>query len=111
MAQSKTLHEKLTEMSRNFWWSWQPEITNIFRQIDPERWTQLGHNPVLLLDEYTPEKLEKLANVAVLHSRINLAYRMWREYMESDQTWGATHTGILGRRPVAYFSDEFGIHE
>ncbi len=111
MIQNKSLHEKLTEMSRNFWWSWQPEITNIFRQIDPERWTQLGHNPVLLLEEYTPDKLEKLANVAVLHSRINLAYRMWREYMESDQTWGATHAGILGRRPVAYFSAEFGIHE
>ncbi|MEX0725300.1 MAG: alpha-glucan family phosphorylase [Planctomycetaceae bacterium] len=111
MVQHKSLYEKLMEMSRNFWWSWQPEITNLFRQIDPERWTQLGHNPVLLLEEYTPEKLEKLANVSVLHSRINLAYRMWREYMESDQTWGATHTGILGRRPVAYFSAEFGIHE
>ena len=27
------------------------------------------------------------------------------------QTWAATHAGVLGGMPVAYFSAEFGIHE
>ena len=31
--------------------------------------------------------------------------------MESAETWGSTHSGILGQRPAAYFSAEFGIHE
>ena len=31
--------------------------------------------------------------------------------MESSETWGSTHSGILGQRPAAYFSAEFGIHE
>ena len=47
----------------------------------------------------------------MLHSRINGAYRRWVEYMESADTWGSTHSGILGQRPAAYFSAEFGIHE
>ncbi len=111
MAQQKTIHEKLTELAGNLWWSWQPEVTAIFREIDPKRWTELSHNPVLLLREYPPEKLESRAREVVLHSRINGAYRRWQEYMESTDTWGDVHAGVLGHRPAAYFSAEFGLHE
>ncbi|NOX54460.1 MAG: glycosyltransferase family 1 protein, partial [Planctomycetes bacterium] len=111
MAEQKTLHEKLSELASNLWWSWQPEVTSIFREIDPALWRQTGHNPVVLLEQYPPDKLEQKARELVLHSRVNWAYRRWREYMESDDTWGATHAGILGHRVAAYFSAEFGLHE
>jgi len=111
MVQQASIHEKLTELASNLWWSWRPDVTSIFREIDPSLWSQLDHNPVLLLKEYTPEKLEKRATEAVLHSRVHWAYREWKEYMQGDETWGSTHGGILGHRPVAYFSAEFGIHE
>ncbi len=105
------IHEKLTQLAGNLWWSWQPEVTSIFREIDPARFSALNHNPVLLLREYPPERLEQRAREVVLHSRINWAYRRWIEYMNSEETWGATHAGLLGHHPVAYFSAEFGIHE
>ena len=108
---SQSIHEKLVELSRNFWWSWQPEVNNIFRTIDPVLWSESDHNPVRLLQEYPPEKLEQRARVDVLHSQINWAYRRWQEYMASTDTWGSTHAGVLGQRPAAYFSAEFGIHE
>ncbi|MFV0446724.1 MAG: alpha-glucan family phosphorylase [Planctomycetaceae bacterium] len=111
MSVQKSIHEKLTELASNLWWSWQPEVTSIFRQIDPPLWSDLGHNPILLLREYTPEKLEIRARDEVLHSRIHGAYRRWQEYMSSDETWGDTHAGVLGHRPVAYISAEFGLHE
>ncbi len=111
MAQQKTIHEKLTEMTQNLWWSWQPDVTRIFRLIDPQLWSDVSHNPILLLREYTPEKLEIKARDNVLHSRINAAYRDWIEYLKSDDTWGDTHAGVLGFRPIAYFSAEFGLHE
>lgn len=111
MLQQKTIHEKLTELANNLWWSWQPEVTQIFREIDSVRWSEVVHNPILLLREYPPEKLEQRARDAMLHSRINGAYRRWREYMESTDTWGDTHAGVLGHRPAAYFSAEFGLHE
>ncbi len=107
----KTAHQKLTELAKNLWWSWQPEVTDIFRSIDPNRWSALAHNPVQLLEEYPPEKLEERVRELVFHSRINRAYRRWREYMESVDSWGTTHAGILGQRPAAYFSAEFGLHE
>jgi len=108
---NQSIHEKLRKLAENYWWSWQPEVTALFREIDPVRWSQLAHNPVLLLDEYPPDQLEQRAREVVLHSRVNGAYRRWLEYMESADTWGSTHAGILGQRPAAYFSAEFGLHE
>ncbi len=107
----QSVQEKLAKLASNYWWSWQPEVTTIFREIAPVRWSQLAHNPVALLQELTPEQLEQRCREEVLHSRINGAYRRWVEYMESSETWGSTHSGILGQRPAAYFSAEFGIHE
>jgi starch phosphorylase len=56
-------------------------------------------------------KIERRAGELVLHSRINYAYRRQREYLEADRTWGARNAAVLRRRPVAYFSAEFGMHE
>ena len=110
-AQQLSFHEKLYALARNYWWCWQPEVVAIYRDIDPIRWRELDHNPVLMLDEYTSDRLEQRGREAVLHSRVNYAYRRWQEYMTSKHTWGDTHTGLLGHNPVAYFSAEFGIHE
>ena len=106
-----SIHEKLSSLAANLWWSWDPEVTDVFRLIDAELWEKVNHNPVLLLNEYSPEKLEERAREAVLHTRIHWAFRRFREYMAANTTWGATHAAILGQGPVAYFSAEFGLHE
>ncbi|NQU19944.1 MAG: alpha-glucan family phosphorylase, partial [Candidatus Nealsonbacteria bacterium] len=106
-----TLYEKCVALARNLWWSWHPEVINLFRDLDPIRWRQLDHNPIALLSEFTPERLEMRAAELVLYSRINHAYRRLREYVAATQTWGNTHAGVLGAKPVAYFSLEFGVHE
>ena len=110
-ASQRSFSEKLDALARNYWWCWQPEVVSIFRDLDPVRWRQFDHNPILLLDEFTHEQLELRGREAVLHSRVNYAYRRWQEYMGSKHTWGDTHAGLLGNNPVAYFSAEFGIHE
>lgn len=46
-----------------------------------------------------------------MQSRINQAYRRLKEYMSSTPLWARANTGVLGSKPVAYFSLEFGIHE
>ena len=98
LIRQKTIHEKLTELAGNLWWSWQPDVTDIFREINPVRWSELGHNPIPMLREYGPDKLEQRAREEVLHSRIHGAYRRWLEYMGADDTWGDTHAGVLGHR-------------
>lgn len=103
--------ERLWSLARNLWWSWDHESTSLFRELNPERWRELNHNPVALLGEMPLKEIEQRARELMLHSRINYAHRRQREYLDSDRTWGATHAGVLRPRPVAYFSAEFGLHE
>jgi starch phosphorylase len=108
---AETLYEKCVALARNLWWSWHPEVINLFRDLDPIRWRQLDHNPIALLAEFTPERLEMRAAELVLYSRINHAFRRLKEYVATVPLWGKTHAGVLGSKPVAYFSLEFGVHE
>ncbi len=105
------LYDKCMILARNLWWSWHPEVINLFRDLDPIRWRQLDHNPIALLSEFTPERLEMRAAELVLYSRINHAYRRLKEYTATTPLWARTHAGVLGSKPVAYFSLEFGVHE
>jgi starch phosphorylase len=105
------VYERVWSLARNLWWSWDAEATSLFRELDPVRWRELDHNPIALLSEITFGELEKRAGRHVLHSRVHYAYRRLREYLQSTDTWGARHAGVLHARPVAYFSAEFGVHE
>jgi starch phosphorylase len=108
---AESLYDKCMALARNLWWSWHPEVINLFRDLDPIRWRQLDHNPIELLSEFTPERLEMRAAELVLYSRINHAYRRLKEYLAETPPWATTHVGVLGSKPVAYFSLEFGVHE
>ena len=111
VTSKRELHDKCMALASNLWWSWTPEVERLFRDLAPVRWRELDHNPIALLAEITSTQLYQRANEMVLFSRINQAYRRLKEYMGNHQTWGSTHAGVLGAKPVAYFSAEFGIHE
>jgi starch phosphorylase len=104
-------HRRLTTIAQNLWWSWDPDMTSLFRELDPVLWRVLDSNPVALLRQMPIDKLEERASELALHSRINYGYRRMQEYLASKSTWGARHAGVLWARPVAYFSAEFGVHE
>src|SRR3954463_8632107 len=106
---SVTLYDKCMALAHNLWWSWHLEVVNLFRDLDPIRWRQLDHNPIALLRDFTPETLAARAAEMVLFSRINYAHRRLKEYTSNTQLWARTHAGVLGSKPVAYFSAEFGI--
>ena len=54
---AQSLYDKCWSLARNLWWTWHPEVINLFRDLDPIRWRQLDHNPIALLREFTPERL------------------------------------------------------
>jgi starch phosphorylase len=105
------VQERLWSLARNLWWSWDPESTTLFLDLDAARWRHVDHNPIKLLNGIPLDELERRAEEHVLHSRINYAYRRQLEYLKAHRTWGAVHAGPLRPRPVAYFSAEFGLHE
>lgn len=93
--------EKLSEISRNIWWAWNYEATELFRDLDPELWKECGQNPVLLLERMSYEKLEALAKDKIILKRMNEVYAKFRDYLDvkPDNT----------RPSVAYFSMEYGL--
>ncbi|HEY1599457.1 MAG TPA: alpha-glucan family phosphorylase [Pirellulales bacterium] len=104
-------YERIWSLARNLWWSWDPVAESLFRELDPVRWRELDHNPIALLSEISMDQLEERSRRHVLHSSLNYTYRRFQEYLKSDDTWGASHAGVLRARPVVYFSAEFGLHE
>ena len=109
--QTETLYEKCMALAKNLSWTWSPEVITLFQDIDPVRWRALDHNPIALLSEFTPEELHTRAVELVLQSRIHQGYRRLKEYLSTTTPWAKANTGVLGSKPVAYFSLEFGIHE
>ena len=105
------VHQKLAAIAHNLWWAWDEEANGIFRDLDPVLWRECDHNPIVLLQATPIAQLETRAAELSLHGRINHTYRRMQEYLHSKHTWGAKHASVLGARPVAYFSAEFGLHE
>ncbi|NUN49947.1 MAG: alpha-glucan family phosphorylase [Candidatus Brocadiae bacterium] len=106
-----TLSDKLLFLASNLYWTWHPEIIGVFRDIDPELWTQVNFSPVAFLRALPADEVDRRSLRLNLESRINFAYHRLVEYLDSDRTWARFHGGPLNARPVAYFSAEFGIHE
>jgi glycogen phosphorylase len=102
---------RLRELARNLWWTWQPNVVALFRELDPALWRRVDHNPVEFLTRLPAEQLERRASEMALDSRIDYAFRRLAEYLKDRQSWGSVRASILGARPVAYFSAEFGLHE
>ena len=63
------LYEKCLGLAGNLWWSWNSEVAAIFRDLDPVRWRELNHNPIALLQEFTPQRLAARANEMVLYNK------------------------------------------
>jgi glycogen phosphorylase len=103
--------QKLHELAQNLWWSWQPDIRAIFREIDPETWSLVYHNPVALLQRVSPEEIGRRVQDLEMQTRINQAHRRLQSYLHGGESWGMVHAGPILARPVAYFSAEFGLHQ
>ncbi|MEM7682917.1 MAG: alpha-glucan family phosphorylase [Planctomycetota bacterium] len=100
----------LSEVARNYWWSWQPKAWALFQEVDPELWSKCQHNPVKLLDLAPRERLENLAD----DRRFLASVQAVRNALQNDldgPAWFAQQPGGDGPAKIAYFCAEFGITE
>jgi len=111
MNAAEKFKEHLGALSRNLWWSWNPHIIKLFRDIDVEAFRAVNHNPILMIQGLSPERADALWKNATVRARVDAAYRELTDYMDDRHTWASVHAAPLRVRPVAYFSAEFGIHE
>jgi starch phosphorylase len=103
--------EKLQALANNVWWSWQPEIRTLFRNLDPKLWREVHHNPAALLRRMDRDEILERVQDLELQTRIHQAHRRLMEYLSPAATWATDEAGPIMARPVAYFSAEFGLHQ
>ena len=101
---------RLTDLAYNLWWSWHTEVREVFAAIDQTRWSLTAHNPVKLLVEVEPERLQALAHDPSFLRRYDAAVMAFDADMKTRETWVARTAPHLTKASVAYFSAEFGIH-
>ncbi|MUG94480.1 alpha-glucan family phosphorylase [Scytonema sp. UIC 10036] len=102
----------LVNLAFNFWWSWSPEVSSLFRVIDPKKWEEYDHNPVKLLNRVSFERLTQLSTEPYYCSRILVIAAQLEQYKQKINTWGSQFVPQFNQRqPIVYFSMEFGLHE
>jgi starch phosphorylase len=102
----------LRELSWNYWWSWAPDGSEIFRDLDPNLWQQCEQNPRLLLTQITDLRLAEVATDPSFADRVERIYLRFKAYMGDTKPWSKlTYVSRVSRaNPVAYFCAEFGVH-
>jgi starch phosphorylase len=92
----------LDEIAHNLWWVWNYEARDLFRDLDPELYHDVKHNPVMLLERLSFARKEAIVKDKALMKRIKAVYDLFRAYVDVKPD---------SKRPsVAYFSMEYGMH-
>ena len=94
---------KLQELSKNLWWVWNYEATDLFEEMNPELWIKVGGNPVLLLQKLKTDEYTALAKNKAFMKRMNDVYAKFKAYMNVKPSKKVPS--------VAYFSMEYGLTE
>lgn len=99
--------EALNDLSLNFYWSWNPEGSEIFREIDPALWEKCEQNPRLFL--------RSIGELRLLQKSTDLAYvDRLRAFKAKFDTYLSAGPQTIGKvspdNPVAYFCAEYGVH-
>jgi len=101
----------LRNLADNLYWGWHPEVIRVFRDLDPELWRTVGHNPAEFLSRLAAEVLKEKAGRPVSETRLSHALEQLKRYLETEDAWGTWYAGPLRINPVVYFCAEFGLHE
>ena len=92
----------LDEIAHNMWWVWNYEARDLFRDLDPELYHDVKHNPVMLLERLSFARKEEIIKDKALMKRSRAVYDLFRAYVDVKPD--------TKRPSVAYFSMEYGIH-
>ena len=103
--------EELRQLSRNLWWTWNPDAQEIFAELSPLTWSSSNHNAVVVLNSLSHQELKARLMEKEFAARVSEVLVEIREYLNRDRSWCSAHAAPFLKKPIAYFSAEFAIHE
>ncbi|CAM3031218.1 alpha-glucan family phosphorylase [Skermania piniformis] len=102
----------LGELSVNLRWSWDGPTQDLFAAIDAVRWREVSHDPVRMLGEVPPARLDELAGDSEFLARLDAVAADLADYLTRPRWFqGQVAAGTLRVAGIAYFSMEFGVTE
>lgn len=95
----------------NLAWSWNRDAHALFERIDPILWARTRHDPLRLLQEVDPARLDACAadpEFVALHDRVHSGMAL---LATDDGSWFRQTYPDAASGPVAYFCAEFAVHD
>ena len=93
----------LDRLSKNLWWTWNYEASELFEMINPELWTNLNRNPIALIEKLSIDEMQKLEKNDIFLNKLTKVTALFDAYMSKDLE--------KSDKQIAYFSMEFGLHD
>ncbi|KUI14667.1 glycogen phosphorylase [Mycobacterium lehmannii] len=102
----------LERLSINLRWSWDRPTQDLFETIDPELWKRVGCDPVGLLGQVSPQRLDALAGDEEFLRRLDGLAADLDDYLNRPLWYQQElEHGVQLPNGIAYFSMEFGVAE
>lgn len=100
---------KIKEIAYNYWWCWNSDARELFNRMDRFLWEEFNHNPIMLLNKLSQDRLVELSEQTEFVSFLNYVHTKLQRYIESKSWYSEVpnHNGGV----ISYFSPEFGINE
>jgi|Deesub1362B_J571_1020462.scaffolds.fasta_scaffold03208_4 starch phosphorylase len=100
--------QPLKELAYNLWYTWHPEVCDLFRRLDIRLWEETYHNPVKFLGCIDQERLNEAVRDEGFLSQLKEVYDDFQRYLKEKQIFDYSI-----KQPVdftiAYFSAEYGL--
>lgn len=93
----------LDEIAHNLWWAWNYQARDLWRSLDPDLYREVEHNPVMLLERLSFQRLEEIVKDKTLMKNVKAVYKLFCDYMSVKPD--------TSRPSVAYFCMEYGINQ
>ncbi|MBN1780431.1 alpha-glucan family phosphorylase [bacterium] len=103
--------DRLGDLAYNLWFSWHSKAVRLFQMMDRKLWENVKHNPVRLLHEIDPQRLDDLASDARFLEYYDRVISTFDHYFSKQDTWFKYNFPDKKNSLIAYFSMEFGLHE
>jgi starch phosphorylase len=100
----------LAVIATNLWWSWSREARELFRSIDEVVWHATRHNPIALLQQVSPERVDECARDPQFLARYDGLLAELERAMSRAGTWFPDRFPEQRNATVAYFCAEFAVH-
>lgn len=91
------MKDRLVTLAKDFWWTGDPWANDVWRELDPQLWEDLLHNPSAVLQEVDWGTVSD-----VWKAKAEKLLRRYEQFLQKP---------AVPSPKIAYFCMEFGMHE